>query len=148
MSVVLLAATAILLTLYVVLPLYKRQGSRRLRIDRRAEEIELLVRHKNKLYADIRDLDFEFGIGKMAEQDYQTLRSEAIQDVAEVMRKLDAAHHARGGNGHVTDSVIEQWILSRRKATTDAIEVVECPTCREKSVANAKFCMHCGGPLR
>ncbi|HNB57850.1 MAG TPA: hypothetical protein PKV06_12835, partial [bacterium] len=29
---------------------------------------------KQKLYTDIKDLDFEYGVGKIAESDYQNLR--------------------------------------------------------------------------
>jgi len=142
-----LVIIAMALTLYVLLPLYRRQGgSRKVYYDSDADGLELLLREKEKIYNDIRDLDFEFGIGKMAEPDYRYLRNEAIKEVAHVMKQIESASATRRGNGHISDEVVEQWILDHR--ATKSIDLTECPACHEKTVASAKYCMHCGGALQ
>lgn len=148
MIITLLITIGILLILYVLLPLYLHRGSRILRTDSRTDQLDLLLQEKSKLYSDIRDLDFEHGIGKMADSDYQYLRSEAIKDVAEVIQKIEGMQKPIDGNGHVSDDVIEQWVLSRRKTGQREVSLAECPTCHEQSIASAKFCMHCGGAMK
>ncbi len=132
--------------LYVLLPLYRSQGARKVLYDADADELDLLLRAKEKLYNDIRDLDFEFGIGKMAETDYRYLRGEAVKEVAQVIQKIESSSVTRRGNGHVSDETVEQWIMDHRRIKD--VDLAECPACHEKSVSSAKFCMHCGGPLR
>lgn len=143
---ILLVVIALALTVYVVLPLYRQNTPRKMSFDF-DDGIDLLRRQKDKLYNDIRDLDFEYGIGKMAESDYQYLRGEAIREVAAVIEKIESSPGKRSGNGHVSDEVIEQWILSQRQ-TAGITELKECPSCHEKSISTARYCMHCGGPLK
>lgn len=144
--VIILVIIALMLTIYVVLPLYRNNAPRQMRAESDGE-IDRLRRQKDKLYNDIRDLDFEYGIGKMAEMDYKYLRGEAIKEVAAVIEKIESMPGKKSGNGHVPDEVIEQWILDQRQIT-GRTELKACPSCHEKTIATARFCMHCGGPLK
>ena len=48
-----------------------------------------LIRRRDTLYREIADLDFDFGSGKVSENDYQTQREDYIDEAAEVLRRLD-----------------------------------------------------------
>jgi hypothetical protein len=55
---------------------------------------------KQRLLADIRELDMDFATGKLAEDDYQELRTDTLARAAEAARALDEARKAEPAAGH------------------------------------------------
>ncbi|MCI0421254.1 MAG: hypothetical protein L0387_17725 [Acidobacteria bacterium] len=51
--------------------------------------LKRLLRKKETVYENIKDLDFEYKMGKLADEDYQRLRSEYEQEVYAVMREIE-----------------------------------------------------------
>ncbi len=148
--VIVLAAAALL---FVLKPLFSSKFIRMDMTDARTRELEQLVKRKNKVYSDIKDLDFEFGIGKMAENDYQSLRKECIHEVADILRLIDSHEKLSDGNGKITNAYLEQIIASKRKVKPDEIlmqthpEILACASCGFENNLRAKFCTECGTKL-
>ncbi|MBX7152262.1 zinc ribbon domain-containing protein [bacterium] len=125
--------------------------------DDRTKKLEALINHKNKIYADIKDLDFEFGIGKMAENDYRSLRGECLKEVSNVMKQIDALQEGVpvAGNGKITDAYIEDLIRQKRQHAvageaviiTSRDEMLTCSSCGRENHVDAKFCSECGTKL-
>ncbi len=55
-----------------------------------ASPVKLLLQRKQTIYENIKDLDFEYKMGKLAEEDYLKLREDFSRDAAEVLRQMDA----------------------------------------------------------
>jgi hypothetical protein len=124
--------------------------------DDKTIRIDALISRKNKIYADIKDLDFEFSIGKMAEDDYRSLRKQSMAEVADVIRQIDAHGGAASeGNGSISDEYLEKLISAKRKKTTNdgevliasRPEILACSQCGTENNVNAKFCSECGTKL-
>ncbi|HMV25904.1 MAG TPA: zinc ribbon domain-containing protein [bacterium] len=105
-----------------------------------------LANMKQKLYTDIKDLDFEYGIGKIAEADYQNLRQATLKELADVLKRMDAIEQGDNGNGKISDEYLEHLIQSRR-AKTIVVQKAICPSCQHENMKTAKFCSECGAKL-
>lgn len=127
-------------------------------------EVEDLQRKKDFLYAAIRELNIDYHMGKLSEEDHRQLQHEYMQKASAV---LDQLERSTNGKPHI-DARIEQAVLDMRKkralsrvsgteeeaavAFKEAPSEIEAPekTCRACGTANerdAKFCMECGERL-
>jgi hypothetical protein len=141
------------------------QKSRQNNID---EPHEQLLMQRDTIYAAIRELDFDYRLGKVSDEDYHPQRERlALQGVA-VLKQLDAL--APNGAARIEDD-IEAEIVRRRKhgrvsaraaevALSDAeIEAqiralrrrpeagAFCSRCGAASQADDRFCRNCGAAL-
>lgn len=124
--------------------------------DEKTLKLDALIAKKNKIYMDIKDLDFEFGIGKMAEDDYRSLRKQSMAEVTDVIRQIDiGGGESSEGNGKITDEYIEKLIAAKRKKKVAPGEIVieshpeilTCSQCGQENNIEAKFCSECGTKL-
>ena len=81
----------------------------------------------------LRELDFDFRLGKVSEEDHARLRA---QLVAEAAKYVDAENEQ--------EDKIEALIRARKK--TAAHEKV-CNKCGKTLEADARFCPHCGADM-
>jgi hypothetical protein len=54
-----------------------------------AGPFQLLVRRKQTVYENIKDLEFEYRMGKLTEEDFLRLREELAHEAADLMRQID-----------------------------------------------------------
>ncbi len=84
--------------------------------------LETLIAQRDSMYAAIRDLDFDFQLGKLSPGDYQTLRERYKARAASVLQQIDAID----GKGDVSaDARIEEQVTRLRAAgipNEDALE--------------------------
>jgi len=76
------------------------------------KEIINLEGEKNKLYSDLKDIEFDYNLGKITENDYKELRSKYMDRTAELLRKIDEIN-IKPGSG--TGDVIEDEINNFKK---------------------------------
>jgi rRNA maturation endonuclease Nob1 len=97
---------------------------------------------KAAIYESLRDLQFEYRVGKLSEEDYQTSKRDLQKELAVVLAdvdKLKAQLLAQGGlNGAVRPAAPKQV-----KATGTV-----CPSCGAKFEKELKFCGECGKPMK
>ena len=55
-----------------------------------SSSLKRLLRKKETIYENIKDLEFEYKMGKFSEEDYQRLRNDYAREVYEVMSKIDS----------------------------------------------------------
>ncbi len=55
-----------------------------------ATSLKRLLRKKETIYENIKDLEFEYKMGKFAEEDFVRLRNELSREAYEVMSSIDA----------------------------------------------------------
>ena len=64
-----------------------REGLDNLPPDPALERINALQNQKESLYSAIRDIDFDYGLGKLSKEDYEELRLKYRVEAASVLQK-------------------------------------------------------------
>jgi len=135
-SFVVLAFSAAIV--FVMLPLARRRRAAPRLGDDRAELDDLLSR-KAEVYASIKDLDFEYAMGRLADGDYQELRREYKLEAGELLGRQD----------DLEVSVIEQEIEEEvaRRLNGSLSKQHRCKACGAANPPRFRFCPECGASL-
>lgn len=119
--------------------------SARERVTSGSRATESLLAQRDAEYAALRDLDFDFQLGKLSARDYETLRAQSKLRAARVLQAIDA----QGANDpHAEISAADDWIeraVARLRAQTRA--ELNCGNCATPYQAGDKFCRRCGNAL-
>ena len=91
-----------------------------------------LETRKATIYENLRDLQFEFRVGKLSEEDYQRTKREMQSELAAVLAEIDAVQQRKNAPAP----------QPARKLKTEAGRV--CPHCGAKFEKPLKFCGECG----
>ncbi|HSL14641.1 MAG TPA: zinc ribbon domain-containing protein [Actinomycetota bacterium] len=117
-------------------------------------EGSVLESEKQRLLAEIRDLDTDFATGKLTEEDHSRMRAVAVARAAEILRAIETDEAARATASSVdpdgaetvapdTDDEIEQRVAARRHD----LENVACGRCGATHEPDDHFCRRCGMEL-
>jgi hypothetical protein len=112
-----------------------------------------LMAERERLLTALRELDFDYALGKVPAEDYPLQRAELVRQGAEVMRRLDELPSPRPRAAQsqaaalATDEVIEERITSRRAERREKAGGF-CPHCGKAVLAADRFCSHCGKALQ
>lgn len=79
----------------------------------------------------LRDLDFDFQVGKVSEEDYASLRAQLVAEAARTLQDDK-------------DDEIEALIQARK---TSKAKAPACAHCGETLIAGNHFCSHCGAAV-
>src|SRR6266511_2958715 len=52
--------------------------------------LKVLLRKKETVYENIKDLEFEYKMGKLAEEDYQRLRGDYSREAFDIIRRIES----------------------------------------------------------
>lgn len=90
-----LTLTCILISLaaaiYVFRPLLSTASSPFLvDVDSRSTGLKRLLRRKETIYENIKDLDFEYKMGKLSDEDYQRLHQDYLREAYGVVSRIEA----------------------------------------------------------
>jgi rRNA maturation endonuclease Nob1 len=101
---------------------------------------EHLDERKAAIYENLRDLQFEYRVGKLSDQDYQQTKQDLQKELAGVLAEIDK---------------VKQNLASQ--ATTAAVQTKParkqqpqrfiCPSCKAEFPTPLKFCGECGKPM-
>ena len=59
-------------------------------VDSGTTSLRRLLRKKETVYENIKDLEFEYKMGKLSDDDFQRLRNDLTREAYEVMARIDA----------------------------------------------------------
>ena len=91
--------------------------------------------HQDTLRA-IRDLDFDYRTGKIAEDDYGSARERLLLEAAAQLQ----SEPVPAQRGAEADTEIEAAVQALRHTSGAAV----CPRCQTPAVAGDRFCARCG----
>ena len=91
-----------------------------------------LEERKAQIYENLRDLQFEFRLGKLSDEDYQKTKVDLQRELAKVLAEIDAVQPA------VPAKPTAPVQPARAKPST------KCPHCGAKFPQPLKFCGECG----
>jgi hypothetical protein len=175
-SLFLILALLALVTLYISRPFYEPSTvSRTGRADRTPEatasqedhQVSSLLAERDRILNALEELDFDYAVGKIPEDDYPFQRQALLGQGVEVLRNLDsvqtAAVEAPSGN---EEARLEAAIEARRQLRApvgalagqrlnghgehpdDPIEAQIASRRRARVDKAAGFCPQCGGPVQ
>ncbi|HIG48028.1 MAG TPA: hypothetical protein EYQ20_16940, partial [candidate division Zixibacteria bacterium] len=87
-----------------------------------------LLKRKDYLYTSIRELNIDYNMGKLSEEDHKQLQSEYMVEASGV---LDQLEHTGNGKQHIT-ALIEQAVLDIRQKRAKAHPVSKPSTTVER----------------
>ena len=158
-------AVLILVGIYLYAPFMERRARR---VTEEEHELSALMAERDRVINSLQELDFDFKLGKIPEDDYPIQRSTLLQKGADILRKIDllapqatsaqdtearleraiAARRADASLARVevSDDDLESMISSRRKNRTNK-SAGFCPKCGKPVMVTDRFCPSCGKSL-
>ncbi len=132
------------LAVFIMAPLLSREkaGEGALPVD--VTPTAHLKHRRLVVYENLQDLEFEFKAGKIAREDYDSLRDNYRAEAAGLMAASLEVEKADS-----SDALIEREIATRRAhRKVQAVDDYDCPKCGFENPLPVKFCGECGAALR
>jgi hypothetical protein len=133
----LLLVAALLTVGAVVFTLLVRQ--RDLPVPEPTSPVAHLEERKARIYEGLRDLQFEYRVGKLSEEDYQRTKRELQADLARVLAEIDDI---------LSKGPKPVAVKKAEAAPAPAAVPVRCPSCGATFERPMKFCGECGQPMK
>jgi NADH pyrophosphatase NudC (nudix superfamily) len=92
-----------------------------------------LDERKAAIYENLRDLQFEYRVGKLSDEDYQNTKKDLQRELASVLAEVDALKARLGGHAVPTVHIVNGLV---------------CASCGAKFEKQLKFCGECGKPMK
>ncbi len=100
-----------------------------------------LDERKAAIYENLRDLQFEYRLGKLSDQDYQNTKKDLQKELARVLSEVDQLKLQIGGNG-------VPGAVRTPAQPAPPLSGFVCPACGAKFDQELKFCGECGKPMK
>ena len=103
-----------------------------------------LDERKAAIYENLRDLQFEYRVGKLSDQDYQATKLDLQRELAAVMAEIDRvkAEIAAGKIPVPAPELVKATVAPKGPAK------YVCPSCKAEFAQPLKFCGECGKPMK
>ncbi len=158
-------AILILVAIYLYAPFMERRARR---VTEEEHELSALMAERDRVINSLQELDFDFKLGKIPDEDYPTQRAGLLQKGADILRQIDtiapqptssqdvdariekaiAARRADASvaKSEVSDDDLESMISARHKSHTEKSSGF-CPKCGKPIMVSDRFCPSCGKAL-
>ena len=158
-------AILILVAIYLYAPFMERRARR---VTEEEHELSALMAERDRVINSLQELDFDYKLGKIPEEDYPTQRASLLHRGAEILRQIDTiapqpvavqdvdariekAIAARRADASVvkpelSDDDLESMISARHKVHGEKSSGF-CPKCGKPVMVSDRFCPSCGKSL-
>lgn len=158
-------AILILVGIYLYAP-FMEQRARRVTEDE--HELSTLLAERDRVINSLQELDFDYKLGKIPEEDYPSQRAGLLQKGADILRQIDtiapqpvavqdvdariekaiAARRADASvvRAELSDDDVESMIAARHKSRKEKSSGF-CPKCGKPVMVSDRFCPSCGKSL-
>lgn len=168
MEIILALVIALLAALFISMPFFfkrKTAGGDEYFPDPRAEKSKELGSRKDSLLTAIKDIEFDYGLGKLSREDYEELHGKYRSEAAGLLKEIEslgAGAEAEGGYEDLEreiraqrgkfvssydDEELEKEILRAREASWNEGPERFCPKCGSGRAQDDQFCSKCGAKL-
>jgi ribosomal protein L40E len=131
------------LLVYVVAPLLATEAGGQETVPVDVTPLIDLKRRRLVVYENMQDLDFEYKSGKIAQNDYQSLRENYTREAAQLMAATKELELTKED-----DALIEREVATRRsRRKLQPAEEYVCLKCGFENPLPVKFCGECGAPV-
>lgn len=107
-----------------------------------------LDERKAAIYENLRDLQFEYRLGKLSDEDYQHTKKDLQKELAAVMAEVDQLKESLG---QTKPAPLRKTEASKSHAAAQpqaAPAGFICPACGASFEKDLKFCGECGKPMK
>jgi rubrerythrin len=158
-SIFLALGITVFVALYLYAPLL---DGRARRVTAEEHELSTLLAERERTLSALQELDFDYKLGKVPEEDYPTQRANLLQKGAAILKRLDeltpqtshstkdadieraiASRRRKISASSLTDDDIESLVVNRRKGRKTKTAGF-CPKCGKAVLESDKFCPACG----
>lgn len=158
-------AVLIVVGVYLYAPFMERRARR---VTQEEHELSALMAERDRVINSLQELDFDFNLGKIPQEDYPSQRAGLLQKGADILKQIDtlapqpasaqdtearleraiAARRADAAMARVevADDELEAMISARRKGRTNK-SAGFCPRCGKPVMVSDRFCPACGKSL-
>ena len=143
-------AVLILVGMYLYAPFMERRARR---VTEEEHELSALMAERDRVINSLQELDFDFKLGKIPEDDYPTQRAGLLQKGADILRKIDS-FAPQAVSGQDTEARLERAIAARRadasttpEVSDDDLESMISSRRKGRTTKSAGFCPKCGKPV-
>jgi rubrerythrin len=161
-SIFLALGIAVFVGLFLYAPFLERRARR---VTAEEHELSSLLAERERALSALQELDFDYKLGKVPEEDYPIQRANLLQKGAEILKRLDelapqtspadnddrveraiAARRRKTAAANISDDDIESLIAKRRRGRTTK-SAGFCPSCGKAVMTSDRFCPSCGKAL-
>lgn len=138
-------AIAIVAFAFVAKPLFAHEGVRVTQEDRRLSQLQA---NRERLLRSLQELETDFAVGKITQDDYQEQRAQYVAEGAATLREIDDITDSSEelSQARDLDAEIEAGVEQLR--TKDAGDRAQfCPGCGNAVLSDDQFCTSCGESL-
>ena len=93
-----------------------------------------LDERKAAIYENLRDLQFEYRVGKLSDEDYQNTKKDLQKELASVLAEVDALK--------------ARFVGQALPPAKQLLNGYSCASCGAKFEKQLKFCGECGKPMK
>jgi NADH pyrophosphatase NudC (nudix superfamily) len=166
LEIILALVIALLAALFISMPFFfkrKTAGGDEYFPDPRAEKSKELGSRKDSLLTAIKDIEFDYGLGKLSREDYEELHGKYRSEAAGLLKEIESlGAEAEGGYEDLEreiraqrgkfvssydDEELEKEILRAREASWNEGPERFCPKCGSGRAQDDQFCSKCGAKL-
>lgn len=171
-SILLVLAVGLVVALFIARPFLQGGPAAHKRALKEVEESERerssLLAERDRVLTSLQELDFDFALGKVPEEDYPAMRSDLLQTGTEVLRRLEAFEASGAPAGGSAIDRIEEAVARRRADSAvaagataaavggngaarrgeDPMEDLIAARKRARQESAGGFCPQCGKPVQ
>jgi hypothetical protein len=100
--------------------------------------VQHLEDRKQAIYDNLRDLQFEYRLGKLSDEDYQQTKQALQKELASVLASIEQTLKNVG---------LAPAPIAKRAARPASASGAACPHCGANFAQTLKFCGECGKPM-
>jgi hypothetical protein len=104
-----------------------------------------LDERKAAIYENLRDLQFEYRLGKLSDADYQQTKKDLQKELAQTLSEVDRLREQLGAKPE--KAILPVAATAAASAAPKPASYV-CPSCKAEFEKDLKFCGECGQPMR
>jgi zinc-ribbon domain len=147
MNLLIVITLGVILLVYVIMPLTKKKYQLAFVPFNKTNQKEIkLLERKNELLGALKEIEFEYQLGKLSEEDYNNLKNDYEMNALSVLKELD---HKDNGNSEMEDieSEIREFRSKMKPGLGQENNLNYCSNCGAKLSNEFKFCSNCGKSL-
>ncbi len=124
-------------------------------------DLSALMAERDRVINSLQELDFDFKLGKIPDEDYPMQRASLLQKGADILRKIDSLassspiERRAGSEAQDAEARLEKAIAARRadgaaakpELSDDDLESMISTRRKGRKVRSAGFCPKCGKPV-
>ena len=144
-------AVLIFVGIYLYAPFMERRARR---VTEEEHELSALMAERDRVINSLQELDFDYKLNKIPEEDYPTQRANLLQKGADILRQIDAIA-PQPASAQAADARIEKAIAARRadasvarpEVSDDDVESMIAARRKSRKEKSSGFCPKCGKPI-